>query len=190
MTISECHPGQVILLTRWHTFLASALVFFGALAVGQLGLGVLLLAFAFLLEPDAIEAGIAMSLMGLLGSALFLGTACHLLTHKRWLVLCSDRMQYRVGKRVRWEVEYRDIAGVALFRDLLGRPYLGVRLWAPERFDRAWPRVARQRVLWQHWGFHLALPTAAAAEPPERVLETSLRLLQLFRAEVGDGATE
>lgn len=129
-----------------------------------------------------MEVPILFTSLGLLGSSITFWTSWYLFTHKRWLVFCADRVQYRVGKCVRWEVRYREVAQIALFRGWLGALCLGVRLSAPERFDRAWPHLARERAWWQKgWGFDLALPTGAASEPPERVLETALRRLHHFR---------
>jgi hypothetical protein len=189
MAIAADRPGQVILLTRWHTALALWELLMGALAVALSIVGILL--FAVAPEPESIKVSLALTSVGLLGGALYFGTSWYLLTHKLWLVLCADRMQCRIGQRVRWEVHYRDMAQIAIFRAWFGRIFLGVRLNAPEQFDRTWPRLARERAWWHRgWGFDLALPAWVASEPPDRILETALRCLHRFRSAAGEGAPE
>ncbi len=110
-------------------------------------------------------------------------TFSHLLSHKLWLVLCVDRIQFRIGKRVRWEVHYQDVTQFTLCRGGLGWRYFAISLVAPERFDAAWPRVARERRWWRrNWRVDLALPVNGATEPPERILESALRCFHRFQA--------
>ncbi|HEV3256801.1 MAG TPA: hypothetical protein VG013_07985, partial [Gemmataceae bacterium] len=118
----------------------------------------------------------AFGVLGLLVAGYFASSGWYLLTHKPCLVLGQDRLQFRLGKHVSWQVRYIDIADVALFVPVhpLGftMPWiwcLGIRLGAAG--------CRRQ------WGFGYAIPMTGSCEPPERCLEAVLRCYHLFKAE-------
>ncbi len=183
MAPSADGPGEDILLTRWHTALAIGALLMGTLVFALLGLCVL----SLIIVPESRDTGgLLVTSLFLLGSILLFGGACYLLTHKHWLVLCADRMQYRVGQCVRWEIPYREVTRIELFRNGLGARCLGICLSAPQRFDAAWPRLAWERAWFRRvLAVDLALPLGAASEPAERILEAALRCLHYAQAAAG-----
>jgi hypothetical protein len=179
--------GEALSFSHGYTAMAilslTAAVLLGGMEVAWLVLG-----------PHSREGSwFAYALGGLLlaeAGTCFLGS-WYFFTCKPRLVLGETRLQYLVGKHLRWEAGYGEIGEIALFTPIHPLGYriswesaLGLRLQVPQRFDEGHPRLARRRGrLRRRCGFDLVLPMAFAFEPPERCLEAVLRCFHRFQAE-------
>jgi hypothetical protein len=180
--------GEALRFSRWHT--AGAVVGL-SLAVVLGGEGIFLIILAAGLSPADVWFYYAFGVLGLLVASGLVTGGCYLLTHKPSLVLGQNQLQFRLGKHVGWQVEYSDIADIALFTPVHAFGYrmpwtssLGIRLTNPALFDGAYPRLARSRARHRRrCGFDLGIPLMYSFEPPQRCLEAVLRCYHLFKAD-------
>lgn len=175
--------GEVIGLGRWNSMVGGCTLVLGCLCLGQ---GALLVA---LLEWTAAP-GILVA-TGVVSGLLF-WLSWYMLLRPQSLVLGRDRLQWHSGRRAIGEVPYEQVAEISLFANSLGRRFLGIRLKNLEHYDalytrQPWTWRTRMRRVWNRYGFDLAISVSAATEPPERVLEATLRCLHRFRAAAGQG---
>jgi hypothetical protein len=186
----SCEPieGELLRLSRWHTA-SAVLLFLTAVLVGSGAVRLIILVVRLPLADFWFTA--AFRVMGLLVAVYFINSGFNLLTHRPCLVLGRDRLQFRLGKHVSWEVQYGDIADIALFTPVHAFGYrmvwtssLGIRLSDPGAFDAAYPQLARSRSRRRRrCGFDLGIPLMGSVEPPQRCLEAVLRCYHLFKAD-------
>jgi hypothetical protein len=187
---TSCEPikGEALRLSRWHTATA-VLIFLTAVLVG--GGGIFLIFLAVEISPADIWFTSGFGVLLLLVAGHLASSGWHVLTHRPCLVLGRDRLQLRLGKHVRWEVRYSDIADVALFTPAHPLGFrmawtfsLGIRLTNPELFDGAHPQFAWSRESYRRrCGFDLGIPMMCSCEPTERCLEAVLRCYRRFKAD-------
>lgn len=108
-------------------------------------------------------------------------------------MVAHDRIQLVLGKCVRWEVPYDNMAEIRLARGryrpfvLVEEQFIGIRLRAPELFDATWPRLARMRTRTRkRCGFDLPVAILLMQEPAERCLDVLLTCLHRYRAQGGN----
>jgi hypothetical protein len=182
-------PGEVLRFSRWYAALAIVSVLVGvALFLGGLGL--------FFLGPtpgSPPEVCWFLPLFGVLGLGAGVFMACggwYLTTHKPYLVLGCERLQFWEGRHLRWEVGYGEVVEVTPFTPVpsffgprvSGVTCLGFRWADPAGFDQAHPSLARRwRRLGRQNGFDLGIPLAQLDEPPEHYIEAVQRCCHRFQ---------
>jgi hypothetical protein len=188
-TMTALPPGEVLRSSRGYTVLTILSVPTGLLLFSA-GVVVVLVASA---TAPPLELGRLLYVLGglgfLEGSAMLWG-GWYLATHKPYLILGAERLQYWEGPHQRWDVCYDDLVDIAAFspaHPLFGfrmtwLSCLGLRLAHPEAFDKDHPRLARRRQRCRRQNqFDLSVLLVWGLEPPERSFEAVLRCYHSYK---------
>jgi len=182
-------PGEVLHFSRGFTTAAILCGLWGLLVL-LASAGVFCMGYTEALPPHLRWLPRLLGVLGPLAAGSMLWDGWYVATHKPYLVLGQERLQYWEGRHRRWEVSYGHIREITAFRPahpLFGArvpwvPCLGFRWADPEAFDQAHPRLAgRWRRFRERTGFDCAVPLVYTCEPQERYVEAVLRCYHRFQ---------